>query len=202
MVNMIVGTNMDRENVSVTLDQTPKQILDEAQIDYSRSAVHLDSCPLSVQGMNTPLVELRIGAGETHTLVCVVKADSAVKLQKCGNSLTLTTSITADMLKNCARLAPYALRLVDENGKESFRVGRSSVGSVSKFGIAFTSVNAEDELFLTMMVEDDAFKTVDEIADCFTAEIDALDVIECQVAEASENIAERVEAAKTFISIL
>lgn len=76
MFDLTIGTNLNRKKVPASYDKTPKQMLDEAGIDYSKGAVHLDGVTLDNNKMNTKFSEL-IKEATSASLVVTVKADAA-----------------------------------------------------------------------------------------------------------------------------
>ncbi len=76
MIELTVGTNLNRKRKAYSGDKTPKQVFEAEGIDYNRGAVHLDGSSLSATEMNTPLSTLLNGA-TSATLTVTVKADAA-----------------------------------------------------------------------------------------------------------------------------
>jgi hypothetical protein len=74
MIQVTVGTNTSRTKVVASGDKTPKQILDQAGVNYSTATVHLDGASLTAKQMNQSLTEL--GITESCYLIAVVKAEN------------------------------------------------------------------------------------------------------------------------------
>ncbi len=74
MIQVKVGTNVNRTSTVVSPEKTPKQVLDQAGIDYSKATVHLDGVALSNREMNTSLADL--GVTESCILIAVTKQDN------------------------------------------------------------------------------------------------------------------------------
>jgi len=75
MIQVTVGTTTTKVKVLVEESKTPKQVLNDAEVDYSVATVHLDGSVLSAQDMNTSLADL--GCGETALLIAVIKQENA-----------------------------------------------------------------------------------------------------------------------------
>lgn len=75
MIQVTVGTTTSRIKIVVEETKTPKDVLHEAEVDYSVATVHLDGAVLSAQDMNTSLGEL--GVDDSCMLIAVVKQENA-----------------------------------------------------------------------------------------------------------------------------
>ena len=75
MIQVTVGTTTSRTKVVVEETKTPKDVLQEAEVDYSVATVHLDGAVLSTPEMNTSLDEL--GVDDSCMLIAVVKQENA-----------------------------------------------------------------------------------------------------------------------------
>lgn len=76
MVKLKIGSNLDRREIIVSGDNTPKAILEEEGIILGTGTPMLDGSPLNATEMNTPLATLINGA-EQATLLMVVKTNNA-----------------------------------------------------------------------------------------------------------------------------
>jgi len=74
MIQVKVGTNANRTTTVVSPDKTPKEILNDAGVDYSRATVHLDGVGLSTKDMNTSLTDL--GVKDSCYIIAVTKQDN------------------------------------------------------------------------------------------------------------------------------
>lgn len=75
MIQVTVGTTTSRTKILVENSATPKEVLQEAEVDYSVATVHLDGAALTATDMHTSLAEL--GITETCMLIAVVKQENA-----------------------------------------------------------------------------------------------------------------------------
>lgn len=74
MIQVKVGTNANRTTTVVSPDKTPKQILDQAGVDYSKATIHLDGVGLTTKDMNTSLEAL--GVKDSCYLIAVTKQEN------------------------------------------------------------------------------------------------------------------------------
>lgn len=75
MVSIIVGNNVKRETKIVSETATLRQTLEDAGIDYTRGAMHLDGAPLQPGDLDKTFADF--GVSERAYLLNVVKADNA-----------------------------------------------------------------------------------------------------------------------------
>lgn len=75
MIKVIVGNNAGRKTMIVDPSRTLKSVLEEAQIDYSRGAMHLDGASLQPGDLNKTFESL--GINESCFLLNVAKTDNA-----------------------------------------------------------------------------------------------------------------------------
>lgn len=200
MIKVTVGTGLNREDVIVEGSKTPKEIMAENHIDFSRGGIQLDGCPLTSDKMNTPIEKLVNGA-DSCFLVSIVKADSGAKLQKLGNSITLSTSILAKDFTRLSKLSPEALELRDAEGKAYFKVAFGPKADISKFGITFDSTNEVGAMYLT---KDAAPSPTDAaiIAEAYLGELTNLIDIEDQVVEALKTVDAAVKNATDSVEVI
>lgn len=75
MIQVTIGTNLDRRKVIVEDSATPKQVMIDNDVDYSVATVHLDGAIIDTAEMNKPLSSF--GITETCMLIAVVKDENA-----------------------------------------------------------------------------------------------------------------------------
>ena len=75
MLRVTVGTNTSREVVIIPPEQTPRQLLEEKEVNYAVANVHLDGASLRPGDMDKSFADL--GITESCYLIAVVKADNA-----------------------------------------------------------------------------------------------------------------------------
>jgi len=74
MFQVKVGTNASRTSMVVAPDKTPKQVLAEAEVDYSTATVYLDGSALTAKEMNKSLADL--GVVDSCYLIAVTKSEN------------------------------------------------------------------------------------------------------------------------------
>lgn len=77
MISVTVGTNTSKTVVIVTAEKTPKEVLQQAQVDYSQATVHLDGAILNAGEMNKSLADNGI-VGDKCLLIAVIKTDNSL----------------------------------------------------------------------------------------------------------------------------
>jgi hypothetical protein len=75
MIKVTVGNNVQRKSTIVDSSTTLRQVLDAAQIDYTRGAMHLDGAPLQPGDLDKTFAQF--GITEQCYLLNVVKTDNA-----------------------------------------------------------------------------------------------------------------------------
>lgn len=75
MIKCVVGNNVKRETKIVNSTATPRQVLEEAGIDYTRGTVNLDGSTLGPGDLDKTFAQH--GITEKCYLLQVVKADNA-----------------------------------------------------------------------------------------------------------------------------
>lgn len=75
MIRVTVGTATRQDDVLVSEDQTPKQVLQNQKIEYATATVHLDGEIMDATRMNKSFTDL--GIKDECMLIAVVKASNA-----------------------------------------------------------------------------------------------------------------------------
>ena len=75
MIKVIIGTNVKRETKIVNSAATPRQVLDEAGVDYSVGGVQLDGATMGPGDLDKTFEQL--GIAEKCYLIQVAKAVNA-----------------------------------------------------------------------------------------------------------------------------
>jgi len=75
MINVTIGTNTNRIRKIVDPSMTIRNILEENDVNYATTTIHLDGSPLQPGDMDKSFSDL--GITEKAYLIAVVKADNA-----------------------------------------------------------------------------------------------------------------------------
>lgn len=75
MIRVTVGNNIRRESTTIDEGSTLREVLENANIDYTRGMMHLDGAPLSAGDLDRTFESFDIK--EKCYLLNVVKADNA-----------------------------------------------------------------------------------------------------------------------------
>lgn len=74
-IKVSLNTNTFRGSVIVNANTTVKEVLEENEIDYSTTTVHMDGCPLNVSELNSTFADL--GVTDRTIVSCIQKAQNA-----------------------------------------------------------------------------------------------------------------------------
>lgn len=74
MLELIIGTNMDRQTLPVSYDATVRSVLEAANIDFSTGSLHLNGVTLRPGDIDKTFSELNV-TGNKASLISVVKGD-------------------------------------------------------------------------------------------------------------------------------
>ena len=137
MIKVVVGNNVKRESVIVDSNTTPRKVLEEAGVDYTRGTMHLDGASLQPGDLDKTFESF--GITEKCFLLNVVKADNAASVTVVGDAVVIKSELTLEDLEKVAEYRPKALILYGgEDGKEPiFRVSVGENGSINEYGATF-----------------------------------------------------------------
>ena len=140
MIKCYVGNNMHREAKNVPSDTTPRQLLEEAQIDYNVGMTSLNGATLKPEDLDKTLAELN--APETCYLINTAKAQNAATAKIVGRTAVIESSFTPDQLRMIAKYRPKALQIVDHDTSEpKFAICvASGKGSINNNGVEYGAV--------------------------------------------------------------
>lgn len=74
MIKVVIGTNTDRQTVIVEAQKTLRDVLEDAEIDYSAGSMHLDGATIKPGDLDKSFEDL--GIRDKCYLISVVKSDS------------------------------------------------------------------------------------------------------------------------------
>mgnify|MGYP000985805269 CR=1 FL=1 len=74
MINVIVGTNTEKQTIIAEPSRTLRSLLEEAEVDYATGAVHLDGSTIKPGDLDKTFADL--GIKDKCYLISVVKSDS------------------------------------------------------------------------------------------------------------------------------
>lgn len=116
MIKCYVGNNMHREAKNVPSDTTPRQLLEEAQIDYNVGMTSLNGMTLKPEDLDKTLAELN--APETSYLINTAKAQNAATAKIVGKVAVIESEFTPAQLQMIAKYRPKALQIIDHDTNE------------------------------------------------------------------------------------
>ena len=77
MIQVTVGTNTNRRRVNVDPNLTVKEVLEQNNVNYSATTIHLDGAPLNATEINSTFTDL--GIDSDCYLLSIVKAENAYR---------------------------------------------------------------------------------------------------------------------------
>lgn len=120
-----------------------------------------------------------------------------------GDMLQLSTSITEEEFRRVERYSPETLKLKDEEGNESFRIG-TGAASISNYGIVFSNCDHEGHLFTMVMnpveLHDDREAEKKIIAGKYATVLQRLGTVETAVKAVAEETIKTEEAVMSSIT--
>ena len=78
MINLTIGTNTSRKRVNVDPNVSIREALENNEVDYSTTTLHLDGASLQPGDLDKSFSEF--GITEKAHLIAIVKADNAIFL--------------------------------------------------------------------------------------------------------------------------
>lgn len=157
MIKVTVITTAGKKSDIFEETNTPKEILDYFDIDYTAATNSLDGVRLDVAGMNKSLQAL--GITKECRLSSIVKIDNAANVVVSGAAAVLTSAVTLDDWKRIKEMSPNSLTMVDDDTEEVlFKVSLAEgPGSVNEYGVVFGNVtNHEGKATVTVLLDPDA----------------------------------------------
>lgn len=75
MIKVVLGTNTSRKTVIVEPNSVVKDVLDNNNVNYMGTTVHMDGIPLTASELHSSFADL--GVTDTVFLVSIIKCDNA-----------------------------------------------------------------------------------------------------------------------------
>ena len=76
MIQVTVGTNTNRRRVNVDPNLTIKEVLEQNNVNYSATTIHLDGAPLNAAEINSTFTDL--GIDSDCYLLSIIKCENAI----------------------------------------------------------------------------------------------------------------------------
>ena len=76
MIQATVGTNTNRRRVNVDPNLTVKEVLQQNNVNYSATTIHLDGAPLNATEINSTFTDL--GIDSDCYLLSIIKCENAI----------------------------------------------------------------------------------------------------------------------------
>ena len=202
MISVMVGNNVNRTRVVVPEETTLREVLEQSHIDYSLGMTTLDGATLGAGELDKTFKEFNIK--ESCYLMNTAKAVNAAGIKVIGSTVFVESEFTPDELKEVSKYRPQALKLVDEETKETtFAVAvTSGDGTIGKYGAEYGSAaNAAGKALISIKVPEGVDPTK-YIEDKIGVSILLLKKVEAGLADKLAEIHAEKEAVMASVEVL
>lgn len=205
MVKVIYGNNLGRNEVNVSENTTPRQVLEEKGIDYTRGTTSLDGSTLNPGQMDMTFAEL--GIKEKCYLLNVVKADNAAVIKIAGAAVVVESAHSLEDLKKVEKYRPDALHLYEGEGLNRRDVycicSTKGNGTINSVGAEFGEVTTEGgKATITIPLPEGTKDPKKWVEDNIGVAILKLNKIEAQYAPALAEVDEEQAAVRAAITVM
>ena len=191
MVKVQVLTTAGRKSDMFAEHQTPREILEYFDVDYSVATNSLDGVRLGIGDMDKSLRDLGVGA--ECRISSIVKIDNAANVEISGSAAVLVSGVTLEDWKKVEKFAPEALKIVDEDGETLFKVMTcGGTGSVNEYGVCFGAhTNDGGKATVTILLDEEVENKLQAVKDVIGSALLDLNDIEEEIPEILKEIAEK-----------
>lgn len=192
MVKVQVLTTAGRKSDMFAEHQTPKEILEYFDVDYSVATNSLDGVRLGIADMNKSLKDL--GVGEECRISSIVKIDNAAHVDISGSAAVLVSDVTLEDWEKVEKYAPEMLKIVDEDTDDIlFKVATcTGTGSANKYGVCFGAhTNEGGKATVTILLDEGIEDKIQAVKDVVGSALIDLNEIEKEIPGVLKDIAEK-----------
>jgi len=202
MIKVTLTTAAGRKSEMFAEDQTPKDVFEYWNIDYSVTSNSINGVKLGIGDLNKPLHEL--GVVDECRMSAITKIDNAANIVIHGASAVLTSGVKLADWERVQKYAPDAMKIVDEEGDTVFKVMiAKGTGSANKYGVTFgasTYANKDGMATVTILLDEKCEDKQKAIADSLGGALLDLNEIEANIPEILKDIAEKeAQVAKLIV---
>ena len=201
MVKVTVITTAGRKTDLFAEHQTPREVFEYFDVDYSVATNTIDGVKLGIGDMDKSLKDLGVGA--ECRISSIVKTDNAAHIDLTGAAAVLVSDVKLDDWKRVEKYAPEALKIVNEDGETVFKVMTCNcTGSVNENGVCFGSYTNEGGLAtVTVLMDDEVEDRLQAIKEVAGQALLDLNEIEKDIPTILKDIAEKeAEIEKLIIA--
>ena len=178
MVKVYLTTTAGRKSDMFAEHQTPREILEYFDIDYSVATNTLDGVKLDPAGLDKSLKDWGVGA--ECRMSSIVKIDNAAHIDLTGAAAVLVSDVALEDWKRVEKYAPEMLKIVDDDGDVLFKVATCCcTGSINKNGVCFGSyTNEGGKATVTILLDDeveDRLQAVKDVAGQALLDLNAIE---------------------------
>jgi hypothetical protein len=188
MVKVNLLTTAGRKSDMFAEHQTPREILEHFDVDYSVATNTIDGVRLGIGDMDKSLKEL--GVGDECRISSIVKIDNAATVEISGASAVLVSDVTLEDWEKVEKYAPDAMKIVDEEGNTVFKVMTCvGTGSANSYGVCFGShTNEGGKATVTILLDDEVEDRVQAVKDVIGQALLDLNEIEKEIPQIMKDI--------------
>lgn len=121
-----------------------------------------------------------------------------------GDSFTVVSEIELETIKALKKFKPEALTLKDQDGNEVFAVTQGAIGMVSKYGVVFTSVDANGFATVTLGLPTGLSneEKINHVKETVAEALVKLNTLEDQIVEQASKLGQILNAVAGSIEIV
>ena len=182
MIKVYLTTTAGRKSDMFAEHQTPREVFEYFDVDYSVATNTIDGVRLGIGDMDKSLKEL--GVGDECRMSSIVKTDNAAHVEVLGATATLISDVKLEDWKRVEKYAPEALVIVEEeSGDTLFKVKTcGGTGSANKYGVCFGAHTAGDGLAtVTILLDEDIEDTLQAVKETVGTAVLDLSEIEKEI---------------------
>ena len=191
MVKVYLTTTAGRKSDMFAEHQTPREILEYFDVDYSVATNTLDGVKLDPAGLDKSLKDWGVGA--ECRMSSIVKIDNAAHIDLSGAAAVLVSDVTLEDWKRVEKYAPDMLKIVDEDGEILFKVMTCCcTGSINENGVCFGSyTNEGGKATVTILLDDEVEDRLQAVKDVAGSALLDLNEIEKEIPGILNDIKEK-----------
>lgn len=191
MVKVFVTSSAGRKSENFAEHQTPREIFEYFDVDYSVATNSIDGVKLGIGDLDKSLKEL--GVGETCRISSIVKIDNAAHVDVSGASAVVVSDVNLDDWKRVEKYAPEALKIVEEEtGDTLFRVMTGPMGgSMNENGVVFGTYTNSGKATVTILLDEEVEDKIQALKDTIGSALLDLNEIEKDIPTILTDIAEK-----------
>lgn len=203
MFRFSVSNGVHRKTVDATSEDTLRNVFERSGLDMGNGTINVDGASVALNELDQTLAELDLSPDVTHSMMSVAKLNCAVSVVMAGGVAVIASAYDPEVLKNCYKYRPDALKLFDEDKDLVYSIApvKNTKGSIDAYGAEFGSkVNAEGKATLTVALPEDCTK--DKFVEAYAGALVKIRKIEAQIEAAYESIEQEKSSIAELVTEL